>query len=395
LTNQPGQIRVTVGDVRIGPEERKLVNQVLRTNRLSYGPLTRSLERLFARIHASRFAVFCNSGTSALHIAVQALRRRYRWRDGDEVIVPAVTFPATANVVLHNRLTPVFADVDRRTYNIDPASVDRLTSPRTRCIIPVHLMGLPAEMDPLLRMRKKIIEDSCETMFARYKGRVVGSMGHIGCFSTYVAHYIVTGVGGFATTSDASLAVELRSLMNHGRDAIYISMDDDDDLHGQHLREIVARRFRFVSPGHSFRATELEAAIGLPQLRRYREIVRRRQRNAAYLIKGLSDLSEHLQLPWVPPDREHVFMLFPVVVRGRTKRHLVNFLEESGIETRDLMPLVNQPVYGGMIGNNVPTARWLLPRGFYIGCHQYLTRRHLDYVIDRIHVYFKAGRSRK
>src|SRR5207249_5320991 len=125
-------------------------------------------------------------------------------------------------------------------------------------------------MDAVLAIAKKhrlkVIEDSCETVFARYKGKKVGSLGDIGCFSTYVAHYIVTGVGGFATTNDPKLAVRLRSLMNHGRDSIYFQIDDDKGLKGAKLREVVARRFSFVSVGHSFRATEFEAALGLAQL---------------------------------------------------------------------------------------------------------------------------------
>lgn len=381
-------MRVTVGDLRLGPEERRLLDQVIRSNRLSYGPFTRDFERLFARIHRARFAVFCNSGTSALQIALQALKEKYRWRDGDEVLVPAVTFVATSNIVLHNRMRPVFVDVDPRTYNIDPARIPEAITRKTRCVIPVHLMGLPADMDEIRATRLKVIEDSCETMFARYKGRPVGSLGDIGCFSTYVAHYIVTGVGGFATTSNPKLAVALRSLMNHGRDSIYLSIDDDD-VTGRRLIETVERRFRFITPGHSFRCTELEAAIGLAQLRRYRTLVKARQANARYLMDGLADLQEHLQLPTTPPDRNHVFMLFPLVTRTIRKQALVNHLEQRGIETRDLLPLLNQPVYRGAFKGRFPAARWLLDRGFYIGCHQHLAKRQLDFVIDTIHAFFR------
>ncbi len=386
-------MRVSVGDIRIDSEGRRLVLKVLSSSRLSYGPMTRAFERLFAKIHDCRFAVFCNSGTSALHIALQALKEKYRWRDGDEVLVPAVTFVATSNIVLHNRMKPVFVDVDPQTYNIDPARAMEAVGRRTRCIIPVHLMGLPSDVDSLRHKRLKIIEDSCETMFGRYRGRMVGSLGDIGCFSTYVAHYIVTGVGGFATTNDMDLAVRLRSLMNHGRDSIYLNIDDDD-VHGERLLEVVSRRFRFVSPGHSFRCTELEAAIGLAQLKKYRSIVKARRSNAYYLIRGLKDLEDHLQLPLTPPDRDHMFMLFPLVTRTHTKTSLVNYLERAGIETRDLMPILNQPVYRCMIRGRYPVARRLLDRGFYIGCHQELKKRHLDYIIDVIHRFYRKGSLR-
>src|SRR5262245_40731517 len=141
-----GAFRVPVGDLRLGPRERRYLAEVVASNRLSYGPFSQRFEALFARLHDCRYAVFCNSGTSALHLAVAALTERHGWADGDEVLVPAVTFIATGNVVLHNGLRPVFVDVDPRTYNLDPARLAAHLSPRTRAIMPVHLMGLPADL---------------------------------------------------------------------------------------------------------------------------------------------------------------------------------------------------------------------------------------------------------
>jgi len=387
---------IGVGGMRIGPRERKYVLQALDSHRLSYGPFTRRFENLFAGLHDSRFAVFCNSGTSALHIALQALKEKYRWKDGDEVLVPSVTFVATSNIVLHNRMTPVFVDVRPDTYNIDPALIERKITRKTRAIIPVHLMGLPADMGPILKIARrrglKVIEDSCETMFARCEGRKVGSLGDIGCFSTYIAHYIVAGIGGLATTSDPDLAVRLRSLMNHGRDSIYISIDDDNNARGAKFEEIVARRFKFQHLGHSFRATELEAAIGLAQLENWKNTLKTRQAIARKYIAGLSDLQDELQLPAVPPGQEHVFMLFPLVTRQKPKKDLVHFLERRGVETRDLLPLINQPIYRKMFGNldkDYPVARRLNSHGFYIGCHQYISRREQEHVIKTIRRFFK------
>ena len=186
--------------------EKSLINEVLNSNRLTYGPMTKRFENEFAQIHGCRFGLFMNSGTSALHIALAALKSRNGWSEGDEVIVPALTFVATSNIVLHNGMTPVFVDVEPDTYNIDPAKIEEKITARTRAVIPVHLLGLPATMGPILGVGQKhnlsIIEDSCETMFADYRGRSVGSMGNMGCFSTYVAHLLVTGVGGFTITND-------------------------------------------------------------------------------------------------------------------------------------------------------------------------------------------------
>ena len=387
--------RIGVGGLIITPEDKEMVNRVLDSNRLSYGPMTKSFENRFAKLHDSKFAIFTNSGTSCLHISVAAMKEKYNWEDGDEVIVPAVTFVATSNVVIYNNLKPVFVDVDPGTFNIDPKRIEEKITSRTRAIMPVHLLGLPADMDPILKIAKKhnlrILEDSAETMFARYRGRSVGSFGDIGCFSTYVAHYIVTGVGGFSVTSDPKLAVMLRSIANHGRDSIYISIDDDDAATGHRLKEIISRRFSFVRFGHSFRCTEMEAALGLSQLRRKDSIVRRRKEIASMYLKGLSDLSEYIYFQKPMQGAENVYMLFGVVVKGNSKTGLVNYLEEHGIETRDLLPLVNQPVYSKYFGNKgeYPNARMLARSGFYIGCHQYISNKDVQHVIKTFHDFFR------
>lgn len=388
---------VTVGDFKAGPRERELVDEVLASGRLSYGPMSRRFEAEWARLHDSKFAVFCNSGTSALHVALAALKARHGWSDGDEVLVPATTFVATANVVIHNNLTPVFVDVDPRTYNIDPELIEAGVTPgRTRAVIPVHLCGQPADM-PLVsevaaREGLAVVEDSCETTFAACRGRKVGSWGEVGCFSTYMAHYVVTGVGGLCTTSDPDLAVALRSLVNHGRDGIYMSIDDDAGLTGDRLREMISRRFRFTSVGHSFRCTELEAALGVAQLERAGEIVAARKAVAAAYTAGLRDLDAVLQLPKVAAGCEHVYMMYPLVCRRPgDKPRLTQYFEERGIETRDLLPLVNQPVYAryGDLRAANPVSAGLVDNGFYVGCHQYLTGDDVAHVLDTIHAFFR------
>lgn len=392
--------QITVGDFKAGPRERELVNQVLDSGRLSYGPMTRAFEAEWAAAHDSRFGLFCNSGTSALQVAVQALKEKYGWADGDEVIVPATTFVATANVVIHNRLKPVFVDVDPRTYNIDPDLIDRAVGSRTRAVIPVHLCGLPADMprvcEVAARRGLRVVEDSCETTFAGCHGKKVGAWGDVGCFSTYMAHYVVTGVGGLCTTSDPDLAARMRSLMNHGRDGIYISIDDDNGLTGDRLKEMISRRFKFTSIGHSFRATEMEAALGLAQLERRDEIVARRKAVAARYTAGLRTLADlgWVGLPYAPPGAEHVFMMYPIRVAAPAKADLTAYLEENGVETRDLLPLVNQPVYRGLGGPaglaaDNPASAALIDGAFYVGCHQGITDEDADHVVATVRKFFE------
>jgi len=138
--------------LELGPREREYLWQVIQSNRLSYGPFSERFERLFASLHDCRHAIFCSSGTAALHLALAALKEKYGWQDGDEVIIPAVTFIATSNVVLHNRMTPVFVDVDARTYTIDPNLIEDKITSRTRAIMPVHLFGLTCDFDPIRRI---------------------------------------------------------------------------------------------------------------------------------------------------------------------------------------------------------------------------------------------------
>jgi dTDP-4-amino-4,6-dideoxygalactose transaminase len=389
--------QIGVGDLRLSDYEKKLVNEVLDSNQLTYGPYTKRFEAEFAKSHDCRFGLFLNSGTSALHIALQVLKSRHGWSDGDEVIVPAVTFVATSNIVLHNNMKPVFVDVDRATYNIDPTKIEEKITNRTRAIIPVHLLGLPAAMDPIRELaatyKLAIIEDSAETMFATYNNRSVGSLGDIGCFSTYVAHFLVTGVGGLATTSDPELAVDMRSVMNHGRDSIYIGSKDDHGVDDVTFHEIIERRFRFINVGHSFRCTEMEAAIGIGQLSRKDEIVQRRREIAERYTRELAEFQEYIQLPSCPPDRTHSYMLYGIVTRRDTKRKLVHYLEELNIETRDMLPLINQPIYRRLYGNleeQYPVAKWINNSGFYIGCHSYMDDAEVDFVIEAFRNFFRT-----
>lgn len=388
--------QIGVGGLKLSDYEKKLVNEVLESNQLTYGPKTKQFEEDFAKSHDSKFGLYMNSGTSALHVALAALKDRHGWNDGDEVIVPAVTFVATSNIVLHNNMNPVFVDVEPDTFNIDPRKVEEKISKKTKAIIPVHLLGLPANMGHIQELAKtyrlSVIEDSCECMFAKYNGKSVGSLGDIGCFSTYVAHFLVTGVGGLAITNNPDLAIDMRSLMNHGRDSIYISSTDDQDVDQQKFLEIISKRFSFIHVGHSFRCTEMEAAIGIGQLARSQEIITRRKEIAERLNRELAHLQEYIQLPSCPDDRTHSWMLFGIVMKNGDKRDFVNYLENLNIETRDLLPLINQPIYKRLFGNlekDYPVAKKINNSAFYIGCHSYMLDEEVDFIIEAFNNYFK------
>jgi perosamine synthetase len=261
-------------------------------------------------------------------------------------------------------------------------------------VMPVHIGCLPCDMDPIeeicRRRGLRMVEDSAEAMFVNYKGRPVGSFGDVGAFSTYVAHVITTGVGGLCTTNDPELFVLLKSLMNHGRDSIYTRIDDDAKAQGRSLFEIADRRFSFARLGHSFRATEMEAALGIAQYEERHALAARRREVAALLTQGLTDIEHHFQLPRSRPDAEHGYMFYPItILNPKIKRsELILYLEDRGIETRYVLPLINQPIYRQLFGNideQYPVAARLNETSFYVGSHPGMTDADAHFVVDSLH----------
>lgn len=391
--------QIGVGTFKVTPRMRSFVDDVLDRERISYGYYSKTFEREFARIHQCKYGVLSNSGTSSLQVALQALKELRGWKDGDEVLIPAVTFVATANIIIHNNMIPVPVDVELVHYEMDHRELQKkfstLITPDTRAMIPVHLFGQPCQMTNLMVIAREhnlaVIEDSCECMFVKHANKMVGSWGDVGCFSTYVAHLLTTGVGGMATTNDPELAAKMRSLVNHGRDGIYMSIDDDQGLQDDALKEVVSRRFNFESIGHSYRITEMEAALGLAQLGDYQKMLDQRRINAFILTTRLKHIGkDKISLPRVRFDTEHAWMMYPILAWDGHKKPLTEFLEKNGIETREMLPLINQPCYKGWWNpEDYPRAQVVDDCGFYVGCHQDLTEDDLNYIVRKIGEYYE------
>lgn len=383
--------RITVGNVKLNSRAKKYLNQIITTSRLTYGPFSRKLEDKFARLHARKWAIFTSSGTGALQAGLATLKEVYRWKDDDEVLVPAISFVSTANIVYQLRLKPVFVDVELDTYNLDPSHLAKHITKKTRAIIPVHVLGLPADMPAIGQLAKryhlKVLEDSCDTMFVGINGQPVGSFGDLAAFSTYVAHLLPTGVGGFLVGDSPKMESIARSYLFHGRNSNYLSIDDDKGD-----QQTIQSRFRFDRIGFHFRLTEMEAAIGLSQLEanEHKKGIQKRQQLAQQLIKLLKPLEAKLQLPTVPSGFEHAFMMFPLLIRDKfyQRWELIKFLEKNGINTRELLPLLNQPAYKktfGNLENQYPIAKIINQQGFYIGCHPFMTSADIKYIAKKIH----------
>lgn len=242
--------------------EIEAVVAVLRTSRLSLGPVTERFEAQVAASVSLPHAIAVSSGTAGLHLCIRALGIG----EGDEVIVPSFTFIAAANALRYERALPIFVDIDASTLNIDPQRIEEAITPRTRAIMAVHTFGVPAEMSAILEIAARhdliVIEDACEAIGGEYLGRKVGAIGQVGVFAFYPNKQITTGEGGMVVTADEALARRIRALRNHGR-------YETDDW------------FQHTELGFNYRISEINCALGLAQMRRLEEILRKRETVAA------------------------------------------------------------------------------------------------------------------
>jgi perosamine synthetase len=257
--------------------EIEAVVAVLRTSRLSLGPVTEQFEAQFAASVSLPHAIAVSSGTAGLHLCVRALGIG----EGDEVIVPSFTFIAAANAIRYERAVPVFVDIEAATLNIDPQRIEEAITPRTRAIMAVHTFGVPARMSAILEIAARhglvVIEDACEAIGAEYLGRKAGAIGRAGVFAFYPNKQITTGEGGMVVTADETLARRIRALHNQGR-------YETDDW------------FQHTELGFNYRISEMNCALGLTQMRRLDEILRKRETVAAAYHQRLRH-HPHLTLP--------------------------------------------------------------------------------------------------
>ncbi len=358
----------------IGPEEKERVLDVLNSGQLSSfsasrqgflgGQRVQAFESAFAEYHGVGQAVAVNSATSGLHAALAACGVG----PGDEVIVPPYTFTATATSVLHHNAIPVFADVDPTTFCLDPAAVAAAITERTKALIPVHLLGHPADMDALLAIAQQhgltVIEDCAQAPGAQYRGNLVGTMGTCGVYSFQETKNMVTGEGGMLITDDPAIAERARLVRNHGEAVVA----------GE------PRQYLSSTIGWNYRMTEIEAAIGLVQLNKLDELNDARRRLARYLLERLP---EHpaLGLPWESPSTHHVYhvfgMTYDAALTGVPRARLIEALVSEGIPVGPgyPRPLYLNPVfqdrlaYGGkgcpftchLYGGQVSYAKGLCP----------------------------------
>lgn len=320
----------------IGPEELAAVQRPLEAGWLVQGPYVKEFEDKFGAFVGAKHSIATTSCTTALHLCVAALGLR----PGDEVIVPAFTWVATPNVVEYMGARPVFVDIDLATFNLDVARLEAAVTPKTVGIIPVHLFGLAADMDPTMEIARRhglwIVEDAACGFGARYRGEHVGSFGHLAAFSFHPRKSITTGEGGMITTSRDELAETVRSLRDHGA-----SLSD----HQRHTQAAGYLLADYDLLGYNFRMTDIQGAIGGVQMDRADWILAERRRCAAAYDQLLGDL-DWLALPLTPPGSVHGYQSYVCLFQPEEpslesverlharRNHLMAALEAEGIATR-------------------------------------------------------------
>ena len=313
--------------------EEKALSDVIKSGWVMQGPMVSEFEEKFAQYVGTKYAVAVSSGTAALHLSLLALGIG----EGDEVIIPSFSFIATANAVAHCGASPVFIDIDQRTYNISPekieeylAGVSKKKNKKVKAIMPVHQLGMPADMDYIIAIAKKhslhIIEDAACALGSEYKGRKAGNIGDVGCFSFHPRKIITTGEGGMITTNDKRIAEKARLLRNHG---MTISAHERN-------KKVTIKKEEYPLVGYNYRMTDLQGAIGLVQMEKLEYILNKR-RAIARRYNSLLEKIEWLERPHVPAYANPNYQSYIVRVKEggyKIRNHIVSKLIGSGISCK-------------------------------------------------------------
>ncbi len=398
-------MRIPFGTVSVTEESKRIIGKILQSNRLSSGKYVREFERKFAGLIGTKEAVAVSSGTDALTLAL-AVMYELGAKRGDEVVLPALSFVATGNAVLQAGFTPVFVDIDRKTLNIDFSKIEDAITGRTRAVVPVHLMGKPAEMDTINSIAKKhnlyVIEDAAEAHGALYKGRQVGTLGDMAAYSLYVAHIITTVEGGIITTDNPEFAQILRSLRSHGRackceTCVLNTASAYCPKRFKHA-DNADIRFIFERIGFSSKMNEMEAAIGIGNLEIYSDILDQRRENLYYLMENFRKFAPCMITIEKEPYEDIGPHAFPVVIQEEAKfsrGQLTGYLEERGIDTRTLFSSMPTQCSGfsflGYEEGCFPNAEYIGNNGIHIGVHQEMGREECDYVLGVVQEFLTAS----
>ena len=361
--------RIPVAAPVLEGREKEYVLECLSTTWISSnGRFIVEFEKAFADFCGVEHAIATNNGTTALHLALVSLGLK----PGDEIIVPTLTYIASANAVRYCGAIPVFVDNHVPTFNMDPDAIQAKITGRTKGILPVDLYGHPVDLDPILQIAENnglfVLEDAAEAVGARYKGRRLGGHGTCATFSFFGNKIITTGEGGMVTTNDGELAARLRLFRGQGMDP--------------------QQRYWFPVIGYNYRMTNIAAAIGLAQLERVDLHLAKRKLIAEGYNRRLTRYSDRFLLPTAEAWADHAYWMYTIILRESLmvdRDEVMRDLDEVGIETRPVFwPMHVLPPYRDTTGEAFPCAEFCSSRGISLPTHGLLTENDMDRVVDAL-----------
>jgi CDP-6-deoxy-D-xylo-4-hexulose-3-dehydrase len=408
----PGKNKVQYsGPVYGGEELNAMVGSIL-DGWFGVGKTACQFEEEFASYLGLSDAIVTNSGSSANLIAVAALKSnqfKERLEDGDEVIVPALTFPTTFNPIIQNHLKPVLVDVDLGTYNPKAEYIEEAISEKTRAVMLLHQLGNPNPMDQIMKIADKhnlfVIEDTCDALGSKYKGQMVGTFGTMSTYSFYVAHHITMGEGGALATNNKKLGLIGRSLRDWGRACACRICEVVKDPNkpcphktkGGVLPDGYDIRYVYSNIGYNLKPMEFQTAMGRVQLKKIDGFIQKRNENFRKLFDTFKPYEEFFILPEVLKGAEPAWFAFPLTLRDGApfrRKDILQYFEASNIETRLFFAgnIIRHPAYLGLnfrTVSNLENADKVLRDGFFMGIYPGITEEKMNYVCEKIHDYLK------
>ncbi len=355
---------IPVSEPDIGEKEIEYVDDAVRSGWVSsHGKYIDEFEREFSKFIGTEYGLTVSNGTTALHLALSALGIR----EGDEVLVPDLTFISPVNAVIYCNATPVLCDIDRNNWCIDSGKIEALITPKTRAIIVVHLYGNSADMDKIMEIARKhklhVIEDTAESLGTTYKGKRLGSIGDIGCFSFYGNKTMTTGEGGFCTTNNKELYEKMSMLRDHGMTS--------------------KKRYWHEFIGYNYRMTNLQAALGVAQLERINYFIERKHEiGKIYRNKLKNKVTLHPE----GGDYNGTYWLYSILLKNEKERDsLMDFLYKNGVDTRRFFyPVHVMPPYERYSRGKYPVSTDIAERGINLPSSVKLKDEEVEYVTDKI-----------
>jgi CDP-6-deoxy-D-xylo-4-hexulose-3-dehydrase len=383
-------MKVRLHEPTFGEEEIQAACEQMRTTHVTMGPKVREFEEQCARYFGVKYAVMCNSGSSANLLALAAITNpawNRNLKAGDDVIVPALSWATTVWPIIQCGLVPVFVDCDLATYNIDVQKLEDSITSKTKAIMLVHVYGNPCDMDTIrmiaLRRGLIIIEDCCEAMGAKYHNKFVGGFGLVNTMSFYFSHHITTFEGGICLTNSYEMADLMRILRAHGW-----SRESNNPKAYEQEHSNIDPRFLFVNIGYNLRPTEVQAVIGMKQLPKLDRFVHRRRDAQMMLRHALDKYSAFFQFQEETELGHSSWFGFGIVLKDNCKftvKSITSFLQKKGVETRPVIAgnMARQPalkMFRHEVHGSLENCDRIMRNGFAIGCHQDMGKTAVEYV---------------